>query len=1108
MVAFLLWPQFVWGGEVPVPTRPQTPAVVEFRQRVFSRENGLPDNRVLSLLQSHDGYLWVGTASGVARYDGLRFTVFGPDTYPEFVNDECLALAEGPDGSIWIGTEDGLLRLRGKTIQRFTEADGLVNKRITSLCAARNGDVWIGTMNGLNRLRRGRMESFLPAADAKQEERAVQGLYEDASGAVWMVFDYIKRWDPSTDQLHQMWKDLPDSVATITGDRQTNVWFKGSGLYHWRQGNWSHLFHLDSNAALAHTRDGSLWLDRDVGDKTRHAYDERGMFRYRDGRLEYYEKADGLSDNRVTALLEDRQGNLWIGTYAGGLNCWQPRRFPTISEAEGLADEKVRTLAPTRNGGIWIGTEGGISQWRDGRIKPSVIWDRLVDERIRALHETADGRLWVCTGDGLEVWDGFQFTRHRWLIKPSGDKYRAVTSDRESVVWVGGESGLMRWQNGQWRQFTTAEGLPHNDVYVMCEDPAGRVWLGTYGGGVCWWSGGNTNLLTLNLTHGLSHDEVRALHADAEGFLWVGTERGLNCVDLRGSGTGILPVISGAGVPPARPKPHGPDARATTPPPVPPVHSFTRRDGLYDDLVSEILEDDSGNLWITCSRGIYRVSKRELHELAAAGAQITQSARSEQSSAHQAGENAGAPGLHCIVYDEGDGLLSTDISGQKSRPAGCKTPDGRLWFPNAKGVVCVDPRRVIEGDIPPPVVIEHFLVDGEDCAGKDFSPAAGGSVRRSAPAVAPDNSRRTRSAAPNLDVPLPEGGTPNTPIALAPGRARALEIQYTAPIFRAPERVRFRYRLAGLEKDWVDAGTRRVALYTNLKPGAYRFQVQAASNVGLWNETGDSVAFSIAPHFYETAWFWPVLILAALGLVGLVVEWRLREVRRMDELAQQAALARERDRIARDMHDDLGAGLTRLVLLGDRAKARTADAEVRTALHRLTGEADTLVDQLSDLIWCSNPDFDTLDNLVAHLREHGGKFLGDAGLAVRFTQADDPPALRVSGHFRRQVLLIFKEALNNVVRHARATEVCISLRTPSPARAGEAALELEVADNGCGFDTTTVNSGGGHGLANLRNRAAALPGRLEIKSAPGQGTTTRITLPLAPHLKGEGLSGE
>lgn len=674
-------------------------------------------------------------------------------------------------------------------------------------------------------------------------------------------------------------------------------------------------------------------------------------------------------------------------------------------------------------------------------------WDKLVDERVRALHEAADGRLWVCTGAALEVWDGFQFAQHRRLTRPGGDKYRAVTSDRKGVVWMGGESGLMRWQDDQWRQFTTADGLPDNDVYVISEDHAGRFWIGTLGGGVSWLGESRfeaatksaaTNLcrLTINTTHGLSHNEVRALHEDGDGFLWVGTERGLNRIDLRDV----------AATPSSQTRP----SDEASPPRTPPVHSFTRRNGLYDDLVSEILEDDLGNLWISCSRGIYRVRKQALDDVA----------------------NGHAAQIHCVVYDEAEGLLSTDISGQKSRPAGCKTPDGRLWFPNAKGVVTVDPRRVIESDIPPPVVIERFLVDGEDCAGKDFTPLEN-----------------------TFDLPRS-----SNPLALAPGRARSLEIQFTASTFRSPERVRFRYRLEGWEPNWVDAGTRRVALYTNLRPGKYRFQVQAASNVGLWNETGDALAFSIAPHVYETAWFWPAMIVLGLGLVGVAVEWRLREVRRIDELSKLAALASERDRIARDMHDDLGAGLTRLVLLGDKASSRSADAETRTAIQRLTGEADTLVDQLSDLIWCSNPDYDSLDNLLAHLREHAGKFLSDAGLAVSFEQPGDAPTLPVTGFFRRQVLLMFKEVLTNIARHARATDVVIHVAFPHPCHDGGAGLELVIVDNGCGFAAEKPSLTRGHGLGNLRSRATALQGRVEIESAPGQGTVTRITLPLKPHL--------
>lgn len=318
-----------------ISLRPQTPAAAEFRQRVYARDQGLPDNRVLSLLQSRDGYLWVGTGSGLARFDGLRFQVLDRDSYPEFVNDECAALAEGLDGAIWIGTKDGLLRLQFGRIQRLSEQDGLADKRIHSLCAARNGDLWIGTSRGLNRLRRGRMESLPMPMGRKEENREVHSLYEDASGAVWCAsVAGTKRWNPLSDEFRDFsFPNENDYATQVTGDSHTNVWLRGLALVHWQNDRMAKVVSTQGQAALLTTRDGSVWFDREVGPE-----DERGAFRFRAGRLSYYESGDGLSGNRVTAMLEDKQGNLWIGTYAGGLNCWQPRRFPNPRQGSGAGE--------------------------------------------------------------------------------------------------------------------------------------------------------------------------------------------------------------------------------------------------------------------------------------------------------------------------------------------------------------------------------------------------------------------------------------------------------------------------------------------------------------------------------------------------------------------------------------------------------------------------------------------------------------------------------------------------------------------------------------------------------------------------------------------------
>jgi PAS domain S-box-containing protein len=421
------------------------------------------------------------------------------------------------------------------------------------------------------------------------------------------------------------------------------------------------------------------------------------------------------------------------------------------------------------------------------------------DACVRALLVDREGSLWVgLVGEVGRLKDG----TWTWYTTAQGLAPGLVWSiyqDRAGSLWFGsGGQGLTRHQDGTFTIYRDTDGLVNNNVRFITEDRQGALWIGTMGGLSRFKDGQFTNYTTKN---GLSHNFVRAIYEDADGTLWIGTY-----------GSGLNRLKEGR------------------------FFHYTTANGLFDDVVSQILEDDRGNFWMSGNRGIFRVSQKELNDLA----------------------DGKTRSITCISYGVADGLLTNECNGG-GQPAGWKTSDGRLWFPTIKGVAVIDPNQL--NDTPSPVEVEKLLVD-----------------------------KTPMNLWPQIEAPPGQGD---------------LEIHYTALSFIAPEKVRFKYRLEDYDQDWVDAGARRSAYYTNIPPGRYRFRVIAMNNDGVWNETGTVIEFSLAPHFYQTRWFF-ALVAAGIVLLGWSgSKWRVKRLERRTrqlegKVAERTAeVVEQKDQLAR-----------------------------------------------------------------------------------------------------------------------------------------------------------------------------------------------------------------
>lgn len=720
----------------------------------WDKKDGLPQNSVNTICQTHDGYLWFGTQEGLVRFDGMAFRVFDKFNAPPFRHSMVPSLAEDGQGRLWIGTRDGLLCHVKSAFLRYDSLDGLMDTDVRALLCD-GSKLWIGTDDsGL----------FVRENDVIRREipdlTTVNVLCKTGGDSLWIgtlngLYGYFhgrlvrldSLFSPGHAEIRALWRD---------GEGTLWIGTYGGGAFQFRNGVFSRAdlgpgSEADLVTAIRHDRDGNLWFGTDGG----------GLIRRSGFGTRRFTTAHGLPINVILSMQEDLEGNLWIGTGGGGLLRISNGKFVSYTARDGLPYDMSWTVMEGADGRMWIGTDGGgLAELRAGVFSTFNRSGGMPSNVIMSVYEDARGQVWAGTrGGGVSRIDG---NRIRIFGERDGlpsNVIRSLTADGRGRIWVGTEGrGVAYLEGAAWHTIDKSNGLPSNSVRALTGSGSDSVWIGTNAGLVLF---DGRDLHVYDEKQGLSNPFVRCIHQDGASVWWVGTfGGGLN----RFKDGRFTPIRSG--------------------------------DGLFDDIVFSVVEDREGFLWLTSNRGVSRVSLDELRAFA----------------------DGKIDKVRCVVFDESDGMKSSECNG--GSPGAWRSKDGRIWFATVKGLSVIDPSDIRLNREPPPVNVEEVIVDGETA---DLS----GSIE------------------------------------FAAGSHR-LEIQYTGLSFVAPRRVKFRYKLDGFDRDWVDAGSRRTAYFTNIPPGAYVFHVQACNNDGYWNTAGASLAFVLKPFFWQTWWF-------QLGGVGLLI---------------------------------------------------------------------------------------------------------------------------------------------------------------------------------------------------------------------------------------------
>lgn len=985
-----------WGalpgvGRGEVPATQAIPVSEEYVLRKWELDDGLPNNHVSSLAQTRDGYLWVAMgAGGLARFDGVRFVPVTKENNPGLESNNASELYVARDGALWIGLDRG----------------------------------------GVARFQGGRFDTIVPMGPVKGPAFIPLGFAEDGEGGIWFPngpAGKCFRWKQG--KLTSFSRPVTGRVQ-IFADSAGQIWYETPGRYDVFSGGKfntiERIYRISSRITPA--KEGGMWLIREQ-------LPEKKQLLYRfqaDGSKEFVADLNaigGLQASQVETMYADKSGVLWIGTRSNGLIKFENERLVRVPTSQSC----ILKLLEDVEGNLWVGTEGGLNrlcksgfslhQTRDGLSHDSVIsltqdtqgriWGvsrnsspfRASDSTNRFFAQAPDwgegaimticpdpsGRMWFGTLYGLGFWKEDGFVR-----LPLKEKFTALLVDRNEGLWAASiEGGLIHFKDGQVENIPTENGLilPR----ALAQDKAGGIWVGTEQGSVFHqppteqgkWPSAGSRFIPVPLPGAVNRAQIRFIVPDQkDGSVWIGA-----------LGDGLFRWKAGR------------------------VTGLSQESGLpLSDLRSLLID---GDFWIGTGRGLLRVDRQAL----------------------EAAMDGKAGPIQFISYGRNDGLPSMEFS-FGFRNATAKTPDGHLWFATYSGALEITPQLLTRPSPRAPVLIEALEFGG--------------------------NSLSVSNGFAHLMLPPMPG---------------PVQIRYTLPELRAAEQIHFRYRLLGSSDSWISMEGQRIALFEHLAPGHYRFEVSAAETGGPWKGP-TALEFSVDAAWWETVWFkFGTGLFAAAGVaisVRFIVKRRMRA--RMRRLEQENALERERARIARDMHDELGSSLTQISLCSELA-VRLPPEKASQQLKEIAETSRQIVSSLDEIVWAVNPRNDNLPALLEHLGQFALDYLEPAGIVCQMEMPENPPSVFLPSHVRHHLFLSIKEALTNIIKHSGARTARLEVRVK-----GEL-LQIVVADDGCGFEMGPPKMGS-DGLVNFAVRMKEIQGSVQIESSPGKGSSIIFELPI------------
>jgi ligand-binding sensor domain-containing protein/signal transduction histidine kinase len=958
--------------------KPNLISLSEYQKQEWHVEDGLPQGNVRAIAQAPDRSLMIGTSEGLSSFDGIRFTPFPLHSAGGPKNEPVNSILYSRAGELWIGTDDrGVLLQRGQEVVTLSEDNGFHGERIRALHEDKQGNIWVATQNGIERIHDGKIEALYSLGPVSGDLTAP--FANDGNGRTFIVTSNgVFLWDGTKTSkfLHDAWLG---HASAIYGDDKGTVWV----------GMASGILKLTSSpngayarqeipvsrgliTALAEDREGNIWAG------TR----GRGIYRIApSGSIAAWTANEGLADDTIHALYADDEGNLWMGMLSGGITRWRKGPLLPLGKPEGFAASFAANVLGDSRGDIWMGSWGnGLWKLHAGDLRKQPLPGMPENAHIRALAEDQKGNIWIGTWfHGVYRFDGRKFQRFLTGNESLGNAVSVIASDRNGNLWVGTYKGLIRYCKGVPDKKNEEVFLPGKLVTSLKEDQDGSLVVGTFDG---LYRVKENGLVAITAKDGLSNTFILSVSRDRAGGIWVGTKGG--GVDfLKGSNA---------------------------------VH-LGRAAGIPEYPVFSVLEDNEGDLWLSTTRGILRMKRSNLMAVLAGKQKSVES----------------------VMFGKNDGMRSSECGGLSQPPASV-TRDGSLWFATAKGFVHTAQTQEFPA-LPP---LNPRIADV--LTGKTLSPATDSVVLRSG--------------------------------------QRDLQISYEAIRLSNPLQVQFRYKLEGYDRDWTVAGTREVH-YQNLPPGQYRFLLTARDAGQPWSEKTAELSVIQRPFIYQTAWFYVFACGCVLGAVFALVRWREFQLK-----GRLRLIVDERNRIAREWHDTLMAGLAaiswQLEATGDLFRRKEKEASeslelARNMVRHCQAEGRRIIWDLHD----AESSVGTLSEALSKaLNGVQRKSNAEMKLSVRGAEASLSPVMV------HHLVCICQEAVSNALRHASPTRIQVGLEYSA------SLMVLSIRDDGKGFQHDGLAAPGHFGLSVMEERTRKIGGELRIQSAVGSGTQVLVQVPV------------
>lgn len=1030
----------------------------------ISIEQGLSQSSINSIIQDYQGFMWIATADGLDRYDGYSFKIFRniPQQPGSLSDNSVFAVYEDKSGTLWIGTLLGNLNKYDRKKERFTKYS-------------------FGSDSGYTSLLMSAIPEY-PLTFSRFNDRTITSISGDRKGRLWIGTwgQGIFSFDTGTGKIKHFTHD-PRDPHSISSNRIVTLMEDKNGIL------WAGTFGGGLNRIERKTGRGSSEVNLYVT-----SFQNIPMV------------SGSLADNRVTSLFQDRDGNLWAGTFGGGLNK-MPLNFlreddpskvkfihykNTPGNKTSLSSNWVMKVIQDRTGSLWIATFGGGLNRMDPYTEKFTVFKNdplnpgsLSDNDVISLCEDQSGIIWIGThlGKGINRFDRSRnkFAHYRHIpgdaTSLSDNVVWTFAEDKEGEIWIGTYRGGLNTFNRQTHKFKSFKNNPSNPnsissnhVRAVYADKEDNLWIGTYNAGLNYFNK-RTRKFTVykhnsNDSTSISENQVISIFEDRAGNLWAGTFGGgldrvirnkgrfsfihykNNPSDPRSLGDNRVYKIYedkdgnlwigtfGGGLSKFDP------GKGTF---INYKHDAGNTNSLSDNRVITIYEDYQGTLWIgTYGGGLNRFDPHSgkfykyIQDGSLSGVVygILEDNEHNLWISSDNGLSRFTPSTSAFInYDLHDGLQSMEFSGG----AYFMARSGEMFFGGINGFNAFFPDSIKVNKHIPPVVISAFRIFNKEVDGQSDE------------------------------------------IVLS-NKENFFSFEFAALDYTNSEQNRYAYKLEGFDDDWhyVDA-SRRLANYTNLDPGKYAFRVRGSNNDGVWNEKGAEVTITILPPFWRTWWF----IFLSVVLIGGTLTYFI-----VSRISQLLAIERLKTKLAADLHDNIGSGLTEISIQSQVIAAqlnKNSSDEVKQKLLNISETSGQLIDNMSDIVWVVNPKRDTLYDLILRLKDSYSEIFSSLGVSFKIHNLEALSNVKLPMEYRQNLFLIFKEAINNSLKHSCSKK--IELNTSIDGRK----LGMELVDDGQGFDIK--QSTPGNGLNNIRRRAKSIGGSLLVESAPGEGTRIKFS---------------